>query len=357
MSDVDRPAVPGSTGGPAAGTTEAADPEEAAAACLIDDARRPGPADDRVVTRPPASEPQPSPAASIAVTSRAATFRDGAAPADRDGASGLAAPVRLDDRPSRGDLTAPVVLVEYGDFECPYCAQAAPVLHELVESCGGLVRHVFRHFPLFEVHPYALTAALAAEVAHAHDQFWPMHDQLFAYQARLKDIDLRMRAERLGLDPDLVVGAAAQPYGTAVEADYEHGVAAGVRGTPTIFINGQAYRGRTELPALRRAVHLAASSAIVVSPPLPLLVVPDGPPILVAGVAGPNGAAALESVPLTGGGPRPDGDLGTAIAPASHGTAGPAGAPDPDALSRPGGDPPAEPSGRGRFRRLPWSRH
>ncbi|MBL7490607.1 DsbA family protein [Frankia sp. AgB1.9] len=309
VSDVDRPAVPGSAGG-AAEATEAADQEEAGPACSIDDARRSVPAVDQVATRPPANEPPPGPATSTAVTVREAASRDGAAPADRDGAGGLAAPVRLDDRPSRGELTAPVVLVEYGDFECPYCAQAAPVLHELVETCGGLVRHVFRHFPLFEVHPYALTAALAAEVAHAHDRFWPMHDQLFAYQSRLKDIDLRMRAERLGLDPGLVVGAAAQPYGTAVEADYEHGVGVGVRGTPTIFINGQAYRGRTELPALRRAVHLAATSAIVASPPLPRLTVPDGPPILVLGVAegdGPNGAARLESVPLSDGAAQPDG--------------------------------------------------
>jgi len=175
----------------------------------------------------------------------------------------MAVPVRLDERPSRGDPAAPVVLVEYADFECPYCAQAAPVLHDLVESCDGLVRHVFRHFPIFEVHPYALTAALAAEVCHAHDRFWPMHDLMFAYQSRLKDVDHRMRAERLGLDPDLVVGAAAQPYGVAVEADYEHGVATGVRGTPTIFINGQAFRGRPELPALRRAVHMAATSSLV----------------------------------------------------------------------------------------------
>jgi protein-disulfide isomerase len=190
------------------------------------------------------------------------------APPVRDQApSPLAAPVRLDDRPSRGEATAPVVLVEYGDFECPYCAQAAPVLRELLDTSGGLVRHVFRHFPIFEVHRFALTAALAAEVAHAHDRFWPMHDLLYAHQSRLKDIDLRIRAERLGLDPAGVVGEPAQLYGDAVEADYEHGVNAGVRGTPTILINGQPFRGRPELPALRRAVHIAASAALMVQPP------------------------------------------------------------------------------------------
>ncbi|WP_311448012.1 DsbA family protein [Frankia nepalensis] len=179
-------------------------------------------------------------------------------PTDAPAPSGAA---RLGERPSRGDPAAPVVLVEYGDFQCPYCAQAAPALHELVEVSGGLVRHEFRHFPVFQIHPYALTAALAAEAAHAHEMFWPMHDLLFAQQDRLKDVDLRMRAERLGLDPDLVVGDPAQPYGDAVEADYERGVAEGVRGTPTIFINGQPFRGRPELPALRRAVVVAAAAA------------------------------------------------------------------------------------------------
>jgi protein-disulfide isomerase len=174
----------------------------------------------------------------------------------------LAAPGLLGERPSRGDRDAPVVLVEYGDFQCPYCAQAAPVLHELIESEGSLVRHEFRHFPVFEVHPYALTAALAAEVSHAYGRFWAMHDLLFAHQDRLKDVDLRMRAERIGIDPALVVGDPAQPYGEAVEADYERGVAEGVRGTPTLYINGQQFRGRPELPALRRAVRVAATSAL-----------------------------------------------------------------------------------------------
>ncbi|WP_241835271.1 DsbA family protein [Pseudofrankia asymbiotica] len=190
-----------------------------------------------------------------------------AGPPEPDGGLVLpATPVLVGERPSRGDPDAPVVLVEYGDFQCPYCAQAAPVLHELVESDGTLVRHEFRHFPVFEIHPYALTAALAAEAAHAHGQFWRMHDLLFAHQDRLKDIDLRIRAERLGLDPDLVVGDAAQPYGDAVEADYERGVAEGVRGTPTLFVNGQLFRGRPELPALRRAVRVAATSTLVTAP-------------------------------------------------------------------------------------------
>lgn len=187
----------------------------------------------------------------------------------------------MEERPSRGNRAATVMLVEYADFECPYCARAAPVLHELVETSGGLVRHEFRHFPVFEIHPYALTAALAAEAAHAHGLFWPMHDLLFTRQDRLKDVDLRTRAERIGLDPDLVVGDPAQPYGEAVEADYEHGVAHGVRGTPTIFINGQPFRGRPELAALRRAVNVAAAAAAAgepgASPPRSSAATPAGP--------------------------------------------------------------------------------
>gem|GEM_PF-655570 len=224
-----------------------------------------------------------------------------------------AALVRLDERPSRGDADAPVVLVEYGDFQCPYCAQAAPVLHELIESEGALVRYEFRHFPVFEIHPYALTAALAAEAAHAYGRFWEMHDLLFAHQDRLKDVDLRMRAERLGLDPDLVVGDAAQPYGDAVEADYERGVAEGVRGTPTLLINGQMFRGRPELPALRRAVRVAATSAPVTAPEP----VPSPVPVPVPALAGSAGTLFADA--------DADGNGSGNVAAAGSGTTGAGG--------------------------------
>ncbi|WP_423748070.1 DsbA family protein [Frankia canadensis] len=155
----------------------------------------------------------------------------------------------------RGD--APIVVVEYGDFECPYCARTAPVLRELVESSAGQVKLVFRHFPVFDVHPYALTAALAAEAAGAHGRFWDMHDLLFARQDRLADKFLRAYATSLGIDGDLVVGEAAQPFGDAVEADYARGIEQGVRGTPTVYINGVPYRGRTEIAPLRKAANLS----------------------------------------------------------------------------------------------------
>jgi protein-disulfide isomerase len=154
-----------------------------------------------------------------------------------------------------GNPAASVTVVEYGDYECPYCAAAAPVLRQLVEESGGRVRLVFRNFPLPDLHPYALTAALAAEAAGAQGAFWPMHELLFTRQDRLRDADLRADADRLGLDGRLVVGEAAQRFGDKVEADFAAGLAAGVRGTPTVFVDGQQFAGRVEIGALRRVVN------------------------------------------------------------------------------------------------------
>jgi protein-disulfide isomerase len=161
--------------------------------------------------------------------------------------------LREDDH-VRGAADAAVTVVEYGDYECPYCAAAAPVLQQLVEESGGRVRLVFRNFPLADRHPYALTAALAAEAAGAQGAFWPMHDQLFTKQDRLTDPALRAYAEHLGLDGDRVVGEPAQEFGDRVESDFAEGLAAGVEGTPTLFVDGVRYTGRMELDALRRAV-------------------------------------------------------------------------------------------------------
>ncbi|WP_084131919.1 DsbA family protein [Parafrankia colletiae] len=169
--------------------------------------------------------------------------------------------VRTDPwRHSRGGPESAVVIVEYADFECPYCARAAGILHELVDASDGQVRHVFRHFPVFSMHPFALTAALAAEVAGAHGRFWEMHDLLFANQDRLADKYLMAFARGLGIDADLVVGDPAQPYGDAVEADYADGAEQRVQGTPTIFIDGERYRGRLELGPLRTAVARAGAA-------------------------------------------------------------------------------------------------
>ena len=165
----------------------------------------------------------------------------------------LTVPVSGDDH-VRGPVAAPVTVVEYGDYECPYCAAARPVLAELVRHSPGQIRLVFRNFPLPDLHPYALTAALAAEAAAALGAFWPMHDFLFSKQNRLRDSDLARYAESLGLAGDAVVRDAAQPYGDKIEADFRSGVDSGVRGTPTLFINGHRYAGRVDLSSLRTAV-------------------------------------------------------------------------------------------------------
>jgi len=156
------------------------------------------------------------------------------------------------DRHLYGAADAPTRVVEYGDFECPYCRAAAPVLRDLVDGSSGAVALVWRHFPLFTVHPFALTAALAAEASG--DRFWEMHDQLFAHQDRLTDADLRGYAERIGVGA--VCGADAQGFRPAVEADYRSGVELGVRGTPTLFIDGERYTGKVKLGELREALGL-----------------------------------------------------------------------------------------------------
>ena len=159
-----------------------------------------------------------------------------------------------------GNPDAPVTLLEYGDYECPYCAAAAPVLRQGRRrspraGCGCL----FRNFPLPDVHPFALTAALAAEAAGEQGAFWPMHEMMFARQERLDDAALSAYAEELGIDGRRVVGDAAQAFGDKVENDFAAGLEAGVGGTPTVFIDGRLYSGRVEAGALRRAIGMAGS--------------------------------------------------------------------------------------------------
>lgn len=157
-----------------------------------------------------------------------------------------------------GRPDAPVTVLEFGDLECPYCRATAPVLRELVDTSDGRVRLVWRHFPLFEVHPYALAAALAAEAAGAHGKFWEMHDELLSHQDRLSDRDLRAAAQALGLDPDEVAGDGAQGYAPGISDDYTAGIELGVRGTPTLFVDGVRFHGKPTLERLREAVAVVA---------------------------------------------------------------------------------------------------
>lgn len=158
------------------------------------------------------------------------------------------------DRHCYGNVDAPITIVEYGDFECPYCAAAFPVLRELIDSSRGQARLIFRHFPVFSKHPFALTAALAAEASGDH--FWAMHDMLFTHQDRLTDSDLATYARAAGVENE-VVGEAAQHFRPAVEHDYATGALEGVRGTPTLFVNGRLYTGRVEFGPLRSALGLS----------------------------------------------------------------------------------------------------
>lgn len=134
---------------------------------------------------------------------------------------------------------APVAVVEYGDFECPNCKQAAPAVKLLLERFDQRVRFAYRHFPLEDVHPHALLAAEAAECAGAQGKFWEMHDLLYAHQDHLKAKQLHGYAEQLGLDMALYTSEMDDHvYLQRVREHIRSGVASGVRGTPGMFVNG-----------------------------------------------------------------------------------------------------------------------
>jgi diadenylate cyclase len=163
---------------------------------------------------------------------------------------------------ARGPKDAPVTLVQYGDYECPYCGQAHPVLKELEERADERVRFIFRHFPLDSVHPHARRAAQAAEATAAQDRFWEMHDLLYENQGELGEEDLMRYAAELGLDlrrfeKDLV----NDHHAWRIEEDRLGGVHAGVKGTPTFFVNGVRYTGPIDLDGLLAAVEEAANSS------------------------------------------------------------------------------------------------
>jgi diadenylate cyclase len=163
---------------------------------------------------------------------------------------------------ARGPKDALVTLVMYGDYECPYCAEAHPVLKELQERVGEQVRFVFRHFPLDSAHPRARRAAQAAEAASSQGCFWEMHDLLYENQGELGEEDLMRYAAELGLDlgrfeEDL----ANDNHAWRIEEDRLGGDRAGVGGTPAFFVNGVRYTGTMDLDGLLAAVEEAASSS------------------------------------------------------------------------------------------------
>lgn len=154
-----------------------------------------------------------------------------------------------------GSPSAPVTVVEYGDFECPVCKQAAPTGRLLLERFAGSVLFVFRHFPQEAVHPHALQAAEAAECAGGQGKFWEMHDVMFANQDHLKPKDLRSYAERLGLDlARFTAEMDDEVYRQRVREQVEGGRRSHLKATPGFFVNGIIVDVSFGLPALFEAV-------------------------------------------------------------------------------------------------------
>ena len=155
----------------------------------------------------------------------------------------------------RGPEDAPVTLVEYGDYECPYCGQAEVVIRELLDDFGDELRYVWRHLPLNDVHQNAQMAAEASEAAAAQHAFWPMHDRLLAAQDELMPEDLRAHARALGLDPDRFWDdVRRRVYAERVADDVAGADESGVAGTPSFFINGVRHQGAYDVETLSAAV-------------------------------------------------------------------------------------------------------
>jgi protein-disulfide isomerase len=159
----------------------------------------------------------------------------------------------------QGPDGAPVTLVEYGDFECPYCGMAYPIIQETQRRMGDRLRFVFRHFPITTSHPHARQAAEAAEAAAAQGQFWEMHDLLYENQQTLDRPHLHRFADQLGLDLERFdTDLAERRYEDRVREDFMSGVRSGENGTPSFFINGVRYDGRWDEGHLLRALEHAA---------------------------------------------------------------------------------------------------
>jgi protein-disulfide isomerase len=155
----------------------------------------------------------------------------------------LTPPVNAEDHASGPDDAA-VTLVEYGDYECPYCAMAHPIVKKAQLELESQLRFVFRNFPLAEAHPHARLAAQAAEAAGAQGKFWEMHDMLFEHQDALEVADVTGYAQSLGLDTaKFARDLEAAPFVKRVRDDFRSGVKSGVNGTPTFFMNGTRYDG------------------------------------------------------------------------------------------------------------------
>lgn len=160
----------------------------------------------------------------------------------------------------RGSINAPVTLIEYGDFECPQCRAANETIRELLGRLSGELRFVFRHFPLRQIHPRAEKAAEAAEAAGAQGFFWEMHDLLFEHQENLSDAGLVELAVEIRLNVEEFLRALSERRHVGrVRANLASGLASGVSGTPTFFINGELHDAAWDFDVLHQALQKAVS--------------------------------------------------------------------------------------------------
>jgi protein-disulfide isomerase len=177
--------------------------------------------------------------------------------ADEDVAR-LTLPVGARDH-AQGRADAPVTLVEYGDYECPHCGRAYPIIKEVQRRLGSKLRFVFRNFPLTESHPHAEQAAEAAEGAAIQGRFWEMHDALYEHQQALDDRHLVGYAAKLGIDPKTFEQELhAHAHKARVREDFTSGVRSGVNGTPTFFINGVRFDDSWDPDTLTNALTAAS---------------------------------------------------------------------------------------------------
>ena len=168
--------------------------------------------------------------------------------------SKLVLPVAKHDH-IQGPIDAPMSLLEYGDYQCPYCGEAYPITKAVQEQLGDKLCFAFRNFPLVNSHPYAEHAAETAEAAGAQGKFWPMHDLLFENQDALDDENLAEYAATLGLDADrLIAEVQAGAHTARIRDDFKSGARDGVNGTPTFFVNGVRYDGEPDVDALVAAL-------------------------------------------------------------------------------------------------------
>jgi protein-disulfide isomerase len=173
----------------------------------------------------------------------------------------LKVPVSSNDH-IQGDEKAPIVLVEYGDYECPHCGHAYPLVKRVQKHFGDRLAFVFRNFPLNEIHPNAEAAAETAEFAGANGKFWEMHDAIFENQESLGLAMLVELAGELGLDTKKLEAALeSNEFTPRVKSDFLGGARSGVNGTPTFFINGQRYNGMFDFPGLVAGIEEGAKAS------------------------------------------------------------------------------------------------